>query len=150
VHDRAAGVGGDVEVCSPESADAAECLSVEQDEQAGDAVGGGQGVVVQEPSGVLPSLVGRLYRAELPGGCRGGRQSSCQVVLPLRPGEEHGQQPMGSYAGGQPVVEVGLGAAGQVEVVLAKGVQEARGLGENLAGAVGGVQCGRALLGAGA
>jgi hypothetical protein len=61
-------------------------LRVEQDEQAGEAVGGFDGVVVQQPAGLLPPSLG-VYGAgrALPLGCR---ELQAGQLLPAGPAYE--------------------------------------------------------------
>ena len=90
-------------------------LGVEQHEQSGDAVLGVEGVVVQQPSGLVPAVV-VVQRAGRAGPSGGGELQVGADLLRDRPADEvAGLGPVADVAAGQPGVEVALTAGGQGE-----------------------------------
>ena len=119
--------GADVEVVEGEAADRRGLLGVEQDQQPGDTVAGGEGIVVQQPAGLLPAFV----VVQRPGGAGppgGGELQAGVDAERNRPADEvAGFGFAGSVVAGQPSVEVGLGTAGDGQAAVAQPAQQADG-----------------------
>jgi hypothetical protein len=103
------GGAGARDVGGAQGCDRADLLAVEQDEAAGDAVAGRDGLVEQQPSDRRESRLGRR-----PGGFRLGvdhRQvDAAEDVLAAGPGQEGEGMLPGAGPAGEPSVEVVLGA----------------------------------------
>jgi len=100
---------GRVDVVDRESADSGGLLRVEHDEQPGDSVVEREGVVVEKPSRLVPSVFGVEHAGRaLPGG--GGKLEAGQL-LSFRPANERsGAASLADGGGCHPFVEVELGA----------------------------------------
>jgi hypothetical protein len=91
-------------------------LGVEQDEEAGEAVSGAQGVVVQEAAGGLPAgLVVQCPCRALSAGGGEGQRGEALLVGPAN--EVSCRVAVGHFAARQPAFEIGL-AAGRKGQVL--------------------------------
>ena len=114
-----------VEVVEGEAADRRGPLGVKQYQQPCDAVAGAEGIVVQQPPGLLtaPVLIKRPGGTGPPGG------GELQVAVDAagdRPADEvTGFGFAGCVRADQPCVQVGLGAAGQGEPALAQPAEQA-------------------------
>lgn len=102
-----------VDVMEGEAADRRRCLGVEEDEQAGEAVFGFEGVVVDQPAGLPPPGFG----VDHPGWS--APADGCEVqsgeLVPFGPADEVSR--VGAVAclrGGQPCVQVALADSGRV------------------------------------
>lgn len=100
-------VAAGVDVIEGESADCGGLLGVEQDKQASDSIVGFEGVVVQQPAGVLPSgfSVEGAGRA-VPSG---GGEIQADQLLALGPADEVSRgATLGEARTGYPAIEVAL------------------------------------------
>src|SRR5262249_33840762 len=107
-----------------------------QHEQPGDAVVGGDGVVVDQLLGLLPAfvVVQRAGRAGPSG--RGEGQGTVDVVGDGPSDEVTGPEAGGGHAAGQPEVKVGLSAGGRGRVATSQPVEETDGGADVLADGV--------------
>ncbi|MCY7299492.1 MAG: hypothetical protein LH616_09810 [Ilumatobacteraceae bacterium] len=114
-----------VDVVGSESADSGGLLRVEHDEQPGDSVVEREGVVVEKPSGLVPSVFGVEHAGRaLPGG--GGKLEAGQL-LSFRPANERsGAASLADGGGCHPFVEVELGAGRKGAVAGVEPVEEHR------------------------
>jgi hypothetical protein len=122
-HDRAAAQAQEgaavfmQDVLGRQRRDDVQLLGVEQDEEPGDAVSGRVGVVVEEPARVSPPAV-LVERPRRAGPARGRGREAGGVAAAGRPADEVRRPGEGGGRTGQPLVEVGLGAAGQGQPAL--------------------------------
>ena len=112
-----------VDMVEGEAADRGGALGVEENEQPGDAVLGFDGVVVEQPAGVVPSGLG-VDDAARPVPFGGSEVQAGQLLTPCPADEVPGLAAMGGMLAGQPGVEVTLPGGGQLEVAGGEPVQQ--------------------------
>ena len=115
-----------VNMVQGEAADRGGSLGVEENEQAGDAVLGFDGVVVEQAAGVAPSGLG-VDDAGRPVPPGGGEVEAGQFLAPGPADEVPGLAVMGGVVAGQPGVEVALPGGGQLEAAGGEPVQQRDG-----------------------
>ena len=115
-----------VNMVEGQAADRGGPLGVEENEQAGDAVLGFDGVVVQQAAGVVPSGLG-VDDAARPVPPGGGEIEAGQLLAPGPADEVPGLAAMGGVIAGQPGVEVALPGGGQPEAAGGEPVQQRDG-----------------------
>jgi hypothetical protein len=109
-----------------EPGDGGDPLRVEEDEQAGDAVGGVEGVIIEQPTGLVPALVG-IDDPARPGPA-GRRQLQFGELLGPRPANEVADVGLASDAsGGEPGIEAALVGRGQVDVEAGQPIDQSDG-----------------------
>ena len=103
-----------VDVLEGEPADRGGGLGVEQHEQPGDAVLGFDAVIAQQPSGVDPAGFG-VDDAPRAVPLGGGEGQACELVSSGPADEVSCVDAGGGVRAGQPLIEIALPSAGQVE-----------------------------------
>jgi hypothetical protein len=101
-----------VDVVGGELGDGGDALGVEQEQQPGDPVRGGEGGVVEEPAGVGPAFLGVVRTGWAVPADRAEGQAA-GVPVGEGPADEVGGLVAVAVPSGRPVVEVGLGAVGK-------------------------------------
>src|SRR5258708_4411286 len=131
--DQAYLIAAGLDVVEGEAADRRGLLGVEQDEQPGGPVLGPDAVVVQQPARLLPAGLGvdDPGRAAPPGGWE---VSGGQFLVPGPADEVPGRAALAEIGGGHPLVEAGLGAAGQGETACGQPVPRRHGRLDGAAG----------------
>src|SRR5205823_7941754 len=112
-----------LDVVEGEAADHRRPLGVEEDEEAGDAVLGFEGAVVEQPAGLFPAGLG-IDGAGRPAPPGGRKVQAGQLVLSGPADKVPGFTAADSLTAGNPCIQVALPGAGQREIVDGEPVEQ--------------------------